>query len=338
MRSLCIYGAGAIGLDLAWNAIQAGHQVTVIARGQSHEALKNIGIRHLGFGQSILPASDFQTLLSPDEGEPQDLIFLTTKVDDLTEVAGKLGPLLHPKTVVVSATNGIPPWFSYLQEETIGRFEFTREPREKFLASLPINHLLGGIVGRSAELADPGVIARSTGRGFTIGELDHQSSERTSEVAKFLGEAGFSIHVSENIHRDIWLKLIGNVVANPLSVIMHATVGEMLAQPQTFERMRRIAAEAVAVGLRLGVLREGDFHEGEFFEFFQTKLSHHRPSMLQDFLKGKPLEVNRILDVVEMFARVPGPVPPVDVPEIEYLQDELRGKIPPAEMSQGLST
>lgn len=325
--SICIYGAGAIGLDLAWHCVKGGFTVTLIARGATFDALKDRGILHLDSSVEAIAPSSFRVVPSSREAGPHDMVFLTTKADDLLKISQDIPSLIAPNTVVVSATNGIPPWYSYGQERTIGRFSFPIEPRTQFLSCVAPFQLVGAIVERSSELYEPGVILRSSGKGFTIGELDHRLSHRCAEISEFFNRIGFTATVSNDIHRDIWLKLIGNVAVNPLSVLTEQTIGEMLGVASIRDRMSTVARETEQVGVRLGVIQSGDFREDDFFSFMRDKLGHHRPSMLQDFVQGKGLEVHRILDVVEMLARAPGPVPPVSVAGIKGLQREIDWKV-----------
>ena len=84
--SLCIFGAGAIGLDLAIQAILAGINVTLIARGHTLEVLKTRGIVQRSPEREIAP-NRFRVYSSLSDAGQQPLIVLTTKVEDLLEVS-----------------------------------------------------------------------------------------------------------------------------------------------------------------------------------------------------------------------------------------------------------
>lgn len=326
-HSICIYGAGAIGLDLAKNLIMSGNDVTIIARGETLDALRSRGIVHHSSAPSLIRPCDFRAVSSAPEAGVHSFIFLTTRVDDLLEITSDISALLGSHSCVISATNGIPPWFSFSQESTIGRFTFSLEPRERFLSAVPAKHLLGCIVERRVELAEPGALKVCAGKGFTIGELDHTRSLRAEDVAAMLKAAGFGVTVSEDVHRDIWLKLAGNIAVNPLSVLSGDTIGEMLANPTLRARIQMLLKESIQVGVRLGVIQHRDFDEAAFFNFMSEQLGSHRPSMFYHFQRGKPLELHRILEVVEMLAVAPGPLPAADVTSIAELRKELALKV-----------
>ena len=158
--TVCIYGAGAIGLDLAWHVIRAGHAVTIIARDQTRETLERNGIKHMAFpAEKMIPPS-FRIVSNSAEAGVQRYIFLTTKVDALLEIAPDVTSLIGPQSLVISATNGIPPWFSHLQDDTIGRFTFPLEPRQTFLAAIPPDQLREQ---RNAKIAGFGVWSEAAG-------------------------------------------------------------------------------------------------------------------------------------------------------------------------------
>ncbi len=324
---ICIYGAGSIGLDLAWHLIRAGNDVTLISRDKTLEALESHGIRHAGApSERILPGA-FKVTASAVEAGVHRYIFLTTKVDDLIEIASDVKHLIGPQSLVISATNGVPPWYSHLQDDTIGRFTFPHEPRERFFAEIPAAQLIGAIVERNVQLSAPGILQQSGGKGFTIGELDHEDSARVDSVVHLINQTGLHATKTNNIHREIWLKLIGNISLNPLSVITEQTVGKMMSNDRVFQRMQRLAREATRVGIRIGVIKPSDFREEQFFAFAREKLSEHRPSMLQDFQRGKNLEIHRIVEVVEMLARAPGPGAVIEIPALKELDKELKLKV-----------
>ena len=325
--SCCIYGAGAIGLDLTWQLVRSGHAVTVIARGERRETLERQGIRHLGFpGEKIAP-SGFRIASSSEEAGPHRYIFLAVRVESLVDIAPDIRGLVTPQSLIISATNGIPPWFFHLQEETLARFTLPAEARLKFLEDVPGEQIVGAIVERTAVLSSPSTIQSANGKGFVIGELHHGDSARCQATAKLLTSAGLSTTQTQNIHRDIWLRMIPNIALNPLSLLTEQTAAKLLANEKSAQRIRRLAQETAKVGIRLGVLRPHDFREEHLLQTAQQKLHDQRTWMLHDFLRGKQLEVHRTIEAVEQLARAPGPTPVIETPALRELDKELRQRM-----------
>jgi 2-dehydropantoate 2-reductase len=128
----------------------AGYDVTVIARDQTYESLKKNGFAHTSGNKTSFIEKDQLSVVSDTvQAGAQDYVFLTVKVGALLEIAPVLPPLFHNQTAVISLTNGIPPWYSYGQDTTIGRFDFTRDPVRTFTRFVEPERIIGGTVARS---------------------------------------------------------------------------------------------------------------------------------------------------------------------------------------------
>ncbi len=198
----CVYGCGAIGLDLAVHLIKAGHAVTLVARGETFTALRDRGIEHVdstGLRTEIKPG-EFRLQQTETMEVVQDLVFLTVKADALTTIAHEVSPLLSEDSIVVSATNGIPPWYSYKQDGTIGRFLKDVSVREKFLRHIPAEHIIGATIERSASRSAPRTVSQTFGAGYVIGEPTHKVTDRLEKLRCLLEQSGLSARMSDNIH------------------------------------------------------------------------------------------------------------------------------------------
>ena len=108
---VCIVGAGAIGgLIGARLAAEAGADVSALARGETLEALNANGWR-LRQGDRLVTARAHASSDAAELG-PQDLVVIAVKAPAMATIAGRIGPLLKPDTIVLPAMNGVPWWFS----------------------------------------------------------------------------------------------------------------------------------------------------------------------------------------------------------------------------------
>ena len=325
-KDIAIYGSGAIGLDLGVHLIEAGHRVSFIARSETKTKLVSSGIIYQSVQQprTVKPnqffcTDDTSTLSS------QDYVFLTIKADDLLEIAKCLEPLIGQDTVVISATNGIPPWYSYLQDRTIGRFLDNTGPRDEFLKHIPGEKIVGAAIERSVTRSNGNEVCHNSGSGYVIGELSHVVERRTLELKSVLEGAGLSADISDNIHRDIWLKLMGNIFVNPLSVLTEHTIGEMMNDPKVLSRATKMVEETLKVGLHLGVISANDFDMEALVTRCRGRLTNHETSMLRDYKNGNKIELHRIVEVVIMLAELPGVNIPV--PEVKSVREDVLRKL-----------
>ena len=301
-----VVGAGAIGAYLGARLSLGGHDVSLIARGPHLEAMQSSGVRVRS------PDGDFEArpAATDDYGEvgEVDFVFLTVKAHSLPEVAPRLGPLLGPETAVVSAQNGIPWW--YFQRHG-GPWDGTRierlDPDGVVSSAIAAERVIGCIVYPSASIAEPGVIDHVEGDRFTIGEPDGYASDRCRSLADALKSSDLRCPIRSRIRVDMWVKLLGNVAFNPISVLTRATLVEMTDHPEALALARSIMEEADAVAGALGV-RVPISIERRIAG--AASVGAHKTSMLQDLESGRPMEIEAIVGtVIELAEMLDVPVP-----------------------------
>ena len=297
---IVIAGAGAIGAYLGAHLARAGADVVLYARGPHLQAMRDRGLRVLaldgGFHVRPRVTDDLAAV------GPADVVILAVKAPSLPELAPRLAPLFGPETVAVSTQNGLPWWYFH---DTTGsgpgrhplhgfRFE-PADPGGIVTRAIDPGRVLGAVVYFATAVEEPGVIRQSGGSRMLLGEPDGARSPRLLRVAAALEAAGLNCPVTDEIRREIWVKLLGNVAFNPLSVITGATVGDLVHHPAGSRLVRAIMAEVEAVARRLDLEPSVSIDE----RMARAALSGpHRTSMLQDFEAGRPLELDAIVGSV----------------------------------------
>lgn len=291
---IAIVGAGAIGAYLGAKLAFSGEDVYLVARGPHLREMQAHGVKVRSsegdFEAHPTATDDYESI------GPVDFVFLTVKAHSLPEVAPKLAPLLGPETTVVSAQNGIPWW--YFQNHG-GPFDGASiesvDPGGVIADAIDPSRIIGCVVYPSTVIVQPGVIEHIEGNRFSIGELDGLNSGRCKRLAAALISAGFKCPIRSRIRHDLWIKLLGNVVFNPLSALTGATLVEMATHPEANEIVRAVMAEADLVadglGVRLPVTIEQRIEGAK-------KVGHHKTSMLQDLESGRPMELDSVVGVV----------------------------------------
>ena len=289
---IAIVGAGALGAFLGAKLALAGEDVYLIARGPHLKAMQANGVRSPEGNFEAHPTAthDYESI------GPVEYVFLTVKAHSLTAIAPSLAPLLGADTAVVSAQNGIPWWYFMGQG---GPFDGSSiesvDPGGVIAHAIDSSRVIGCVVYPSTVIVEPGVIEHIEGNRFSIGELDGTSSERCKRLAASLISAGLRAPIRGHIRHDMWIKLLGNVVFNPMSALTGATLVEMATHPESSDIVRAVMAEADAVAEGLGVrlpLTIDQRMDGA------RKVGAHRTSMLQDLEAGRPMELESVVGVV----------------------------------------
>ncbi|MCH8127391.1 2-dehydropantoate 2-reductase [candidate division KSB1 bacterium] len=306
---ICIYGAGAIGGYLGAQLAIAGYDVSLIARGPHLEAIQKKGLILWTEGEkkvAKITATD-----NPKELGQQDYVIITLKAHSVSPIVEQMTPLLGENTAIVTAQNGILWWYFY---KLAGSFENHRlesvDPGGRIWDTLRPDRVIGCVVYPSSEIVEPGIIRHIDGKRFMLGELDGSKSDRVVALSVAFTAAGFKAPVRKKIRDDIWLKLWGNVSFNPVSVLTSATLEQMAQDLAVRSVIRNMMVEAAAVAEKLDVkfLVDVDTRIG-----WAEDVGAHKTSMLQDFDKGRPMEIDALVGAVSEMAKLVGtPTPTVD--------------------------
>jgi 2-dehydropantoate 2-reductase len=303
---VAVVGAGAIGAYVGAALCRGGADVHLIARGAQLAAVVKNGVTVLS-PRGGFRAHPHATADAAEVG-PADIVFLGLKAYSYAGAGDLIRPLLKPGTGVVAAQNGIPWWYFHgLPGPYEGRRVEAVDPDGAVSAVIQPEQAIGCVVYASTEIASPGVIRHIEGTRFSIGEPDGAISERCTVFSQAMVAGGLKCPVEADLRSDIWLKLMGNVAFNPVSVLTGATMGEIADHQGTrdlvLSMMRETADIATALGSPPKISVERRF-EGA------ARVGDHKTSMLMDFEAGKPLETDVLLKApIEMahLAGVPAP-------------------------------
>jgi 2-dehydropantoate 2-reductase len=307
---ICIFGAGAIGGYLAVKLVQAGADVSVVARGPHLAAMQADGLTLIEEGSPPVTVPVRATEAPADLG-PQDYVIVTLKAHSVPPLVPRMAPLIGDGTTVVSGVNGVPWWYFH---RIGGPLEGTRlatvDPGDAQWTGFGPDRVLGCVVYPAAEVERPGVIRHVEGNRFSLGEPDGSKSDRATRLSDVMAAAGLKAPVRPRLRDEIWVKLWGNLSFNPISALTHATLDVLCTDPGTRAVARGMMVEAQEIAERLGVRFPIDVDrriDGG------AAVGAHRTSMLQDLLAGRPMEIDALVASVQELGRLTGtPTPTID--------------------------
>lgn len=301
-----VAGAGAIGCTLAARMGAAGHQVELLARGQTLQTLRQQGVQLDDLdGHWQAPV---QAVAAEQATPAPDLILLCSKSQDLPALAAQVQPLIGPHTLLLPLVNGVPFWyFQGSGNRFDGRPVHSVDPDGQLATLLPPAQVLGAVVFVTAELEGPGHARSRTPHLLMLGEPAGGLSPRLRALCEGLGRAGIEARPLERLRDKLWTKLIANLTSNPLSVVTRATLQTIYSDPVLLDTVRAVMFEAMLVAAAHGARLEIDPIE---FLRLGAGMGTVRTSMLQDFEHGRPLELAAIGDaVVELAGLYDLPMP-----------------------------
>jgi 2-dehydropantoate 2-reductase len=301
--SVAIVGAGAIGGLLGAYLARSGEDVILIARGPHLAAMQSRGV--------TVRSSSVEFIARPECTDDMrvigrsDVVFLTLKAHSIPALAESIGSSLAESACVVGAQNGIPWW--YFEDRHLESVD----PDRIIARNIEYRKVVGCIAYPAAQVVEPGVIEHLEGNRFTLGEPDGSRSERVLAISAMLTKAGLKAPIQPRIRNEIWLKLLGNATLNPISVLTHASLAEIVTSPITNDLIRTLMEEVDAVATALGV---------EVPLTIEKRMTgaaatgDHKTSMLQDLEAGRPLEVDALVGaVIELAGGAGVPVPALTI-------------------------
>ena len=289
---VAVVGAGAIGAYVGAALHRGGAEVHLIARGE-HLAAMRARRRH-----RAQPARRLSRA-SARHGRPgrdragrhrvprPEGVQLRRRGPAAHAAAADRAPASSPRRTASrgGTSTGCPARYEGRRVEAV-------DPDGAVSAVIPPQPAIGCVVYCSTEIESPGVIRHVEGTRFSIGEPDGTISARCTAFSEAMIAGGLKCPVEKDLRSDIWLKLLGNVAFNPISVLTRATMGEIAAHPGTRELVLAMMHETAEIAARLGsppkISVERRFDGA-------ARVGDHKTSMLMDFEAGKPLETDVLL-------------------------------------------
>jgi 2-dehydropantoate 2-reductase len=313
-----IVGIGALGGTIAVRAIRAGLPVRLAARSpDSAQALRRSGLRVSGIGgEARADGIEVAAVEAYGKGDQFDLILLATKAQDALEVAPHVVGLLAPEGVILPIQNG-----------AVARVLADRLGEDK---------ILGGFSNLGATMIEPGVYEQKNAGHLVIGELAGGVGARVERVAHALGRA-IEVKVSSNMTGAIWSKLLINCSVTTVGAICSQTMRQFMETKAGKKVFRRAYEEALSVALATGARPERlavDPIPPECYEsWLEAMIAFYgdvKPSMLQDFERGRRTEIDFINGYVVTLGRASGV--PVDMNRkiTDLVRQIERGDLQPA--------
>jgi 2-dehydropantoate 2-reductase len=295
---ICIVGAGATGGYLGVKLINAGFDVSLVARGAHLTAMKKNGLTLIENDKEITCSPKCSD--SMKELGKMDFIFITLKAYSINGLVEEISTMFDENTSVITSYNGIPWWYFFGAE---GQFKNYRikciDPKNIQWNVITPERIIGCVVYPATEIIEPGVIKHIEGNRFSLGEPNGAQTERISRISKAMARADLKAPVRKNIRQEIWMKLIGNLAFNPLSVITGETLDVLLLNEENKKTAYEAMKEATSIMDKLNVPMSISIDqriEGA------AKVGSHKTSMLQDYERGKELELDALVVAVKEIA------------------------------------
>ena len=305
--NIVIYGTGGVGGYFGARLAQAGNNVTFIARGKHLEAIKQEGLQLKSInGDHLVNPANATNKISTIKNI--DLIIISVKTWQLSEVAKIIKPVLNEDTMVISLLNGCN--------------------NHEILASIiDKKHILGGLCKVVSFVENYGVINHVAYEPTIVfGELNNNKTERILQLEKVLKDAKITNKVADDIQKEIWIKYLYITTVSALGALTRASHGEMIASPYIKNMLLKTAEEIYAVAKGKGVHLPKNIIEKQF-EIIESLPYETTASLQRDILDGKPSELEAQNGTIVRLGKELGiPTPTNDLIYFTLLPQENRAR------------
>jgi 2-dehydropantoate 2-reductase len=291
-----IVGGGAMGCLFGGLLAEGGLDVTLVDVWKEHvDTINRAGLRILGHGgdRTVRVAAT----ADPRSIAAADVILFQCKAYANEVAARSVKHLVAASTAVISFQNGLG------NEETLGRI-------------FGVEHVLGGLTAQGATVVEAGVIRNFGDLPSYIGELGGGRSARATAIADAFTRHGLPTFASENIRKEKWQKLLGNVALGAVSAATDLTSAEIVAIPELRAVVLRALDETAAVARACGIPL-GETETRTIFDKLTAVggggTGASKSSMAIDVANRRPTEIDTIHGSVTRLGRERGvPTPTID--------------------------
>ncbi len=285
-----VVGCGALGSFYGARLWRAGERVHLLLRSD-YEAVRRDGVRVRSIDGDFVARP--VAAREPGRIGPCDLVVVALKTTANARLGELVPPLVGPDTAVLTLQNGLG--------------------NEAALAALAgPERVMGGLCFVCLNRVAPGEVVHTAHGYIVMGEYQRPVSDRLRTVRSAFERAGIPCHLTDDLERAHWEKLIWNVPFNGLgvagvagfeSVAQGRVLGgpreccclptdRLLAEPRWERLVRELMLEVITVARALGFDLDQELVGRNLAR--TRVMGAYKASTLLDFERGMPIELESL--------------------------------------------
>ena len=273
---VAVMGAGSIGGYFGGMLARAGHEVTLIARGDHLDAIRRHGLRmQTESGDFTVPC---QATDAPADIGPVDLALLTTKTYHNAAAVPAMTPLIGDDTAILSLQNGIDSYLPVAEQ-------FPQAITLPGAAYIEASRLGPGAVRQG------GAVVRIVTGGMRGSPPAHQ--QRAAEICAAFRDAEVPAEAADDIAVTLWTKFLFIATMAGVTLLAREFVRELLPRPEWRKVIVGCMQEIETVARASDVNLAADITQTTL-AYMESAKSAMRASMHADLMAGRPLELEAL--------------------------------------------
>ncbi|NNK88000.1 MAG: 2-dehydropantoate 2-reductase [Flavobacteriaceae bacterium] len=269
---IVVFGAGGVGGFFGGKLVQAGHDVTFVARGKHLDAIQQRGLQVKSInGDFKVEANAVESL---DGHQSADLVLISVKSLQLEDAAEAIKPVMNRDTSVLPLLNGA-------------------NIADRLSEIIPPGQVVAGLCRIVSRIESPGVIDHFAFKKPEIifGLYDGRTNARLKMIKSMFDAAGIDNKLSTNIRLDIWKKFLFITMVSGMGALTRSTFGLMREDEHIRSLIYQTASEIVSIANNMGIgLDNTDIEKS--FKAIDGTLYDTTASMQRDIMAGRPSELD----------------------------------------------
>ena len=270
---ILVYGIGGVGGYFGGRLIAAGHEVSMIARGDHLEAINKNGLVVESINGDIKVAPKVVTD-DVSKVETPDLVILGVKSWQIPEVAKILKPYISENTMILPLQNGA-------------------DNIDALLEVFDKKNLIGGLCHIVSFVEKPGKIKHTSFEPrITFGELDNRRSDRLLKLQELFNTANIANYIPEDIQLEIWKKFLFISMISGIGGLTRVSIDKMWQSHYIRDLIIKSGKETLALAKAKNInLQES--HLESAISIIQKQPQGTTASTQRDIIAGRPSELEK---------------------------------------------
>ena len=290
-----IYGGGAIGCHLAYCLYDINNEISIIARGDHLSEIKKKGINLSIFNNELLVNQinlkedsniKFYSDIDSLKEKNFDYIFITVKLKDyIYKEMDKINSLTNSDTAIIPPCTGLPDWWFH-------KFFFKNEKKKTNKIKndfFIMENIIGMSMWLSSVIIKPGIVhVKHIQRGYPLKEVNEKMRLKADKLRNIIKKKCHSPD-TKNIYSEIYGKVINSFAFNLVALDTGFNNYQLKNSSSSLNSIKKVMKEFddIISSLEIPIFQSAEQRISQTLQ--STK---HTMSMLTDFRRNKPVEIN----------------------------------------------
>ena len=287
-------GLGGAGGYFGGLLVEAGKDVTFVARGDHYRTIREKGLT-VRCVRGDFHIEKPELIDSIRKIEDPELVLIFVKTYHTMQVTRELSTVVSDRTAIVTFQTGL-------------------ENDHQIKQIIPANMVYPGFAFINSSKPEPGLIEQISGPcTLTFGDRSKTPNEVLNKVELLLKEGGIDATLSDDIERDMWVKLVWIATFSGMTSIYRSRVGPILNNKEGCRIFTQCLDEAFAIADAMEISIPDETRKKIYgkIKYYKSEGANAKTSLLLDIENNRRTEIETLQGSLVRYARETGVAAPI---------------------------